>query len=158
MVISLPRYLKVWHRPKSRFLKIVAQCWSIWSQMNDWKLKKKSFFTNVARSEIVWSEAGIHASELIGLRPSGAWIPSLRFFDRSSLVKKKVSAMPFPASASGTGIPSYKTCIIWIFICIGICAYHYLPYCQNLKNDPRVRYKRISRKWSSGSKKYLVSR
>ena len=65
---------------------------------------------------------------------------------------------PFPASAFRTEIPSYKTFIIWIFICIGICAYHYLPYCQNLKNDPRVRYKRISRKWSSGSKKYLVSR
>ena len=157
MVISLPRYLKVRHRPKSRFFKLspnFGKSGAKW-MIENWK---KIFFTNVARSEIGWSEAGIHASELIGLRPSGARIPSLRFFDRSSLVKKKVSAMPFPASASGTGIPSYKTCIIWIFICIGICAYHYLPFCQNLKNDPRVRYKRISRKWSSGSKKYLVSR
>ena len=50
--------------------------------------------TNVARSEIGWSEEGIHTPEPVGLRPSGAWIPSLRFFDRSSLVKKKVSSMP----------------------------------------------------------------
>ena len=50
--------------------------------------------TNVARSEIGWSEAGIYTPEPVGLRPSGAWIPSLRFFDRSSLVNKKVSSMP----------------------------------------------------------------
>ena len=44
--------------------------------------------TNVARSEIGWSEEGIHTPEPVGLRPSGAWIPSLRFFDRSSFFFK----------------------------------------------------------------------